>query len=224
MTLVAGKLNAATCIEEYFNQAVYPCRNCIGNQTIGGFFTYQKLPPFSGGKNSKVLVIGHSPTVRTRSTITTTLDLNKNSLLRKYIANEILTPLSIDPEVCAATNLIKCHTIFLPEDIKVPGKESFMSLAFSHCKEHLIKEIDLVKPKLIISLSERVSALLQTVFSPGIKPKKMKEIFATIQPIEIAGNLYSWIPVVHLPKAKVRTHYFPEQTKRLESIGETIRI
>lgn len=68
-------------------------------------------------------------------------------------------------------------------------------------------------PKLIISLSERVATLLYRTFRSNMKVATMKEIFATKQNLIIGEKNYFWIPVVHIPKAKVRSYYFPEHVQ-----------
>ena len=171
-----------------------------------------------GSNQAKVLILGHSPTVRTSSKISVTLDLDKNSILQRYILNEILEPLGLDLKDCVATNIVKCQTNNLPEDIVIDGNKNFMSQTFIYCKDHLIEEVKILKPKLVISLSERVSTILQKEFTPHLSVKKMKEIFATMQTLNINGAKYNWLPVVHLPKAKVRSHCFPEQTNRLRGL------
>ena len=210
--------------ENYYKVQIVQCRRCENDFEIKDFFKFEKLPPFIGSNQAKVLILGHSPTVRTNSKITVTLDLDKNSILQRYILNEILEPLGLSLKDCAATNIVKCQTNDLPEDITIEGNEDFMSLAATYCKDHLVEEIKILKPKLIISLSERVATILQKGFKIGGKTKKMKEIFATMQDIDISGQNYYWIPVVHLPKAKVRSHYFPEQTDRLRELKPKIEL
>jgi len=203
---------------KYYKTQVAPCRECEKDSTIKDFIKFVKLPPYIGSNQANVLILGHSPTVRTNSKITVTLDLNQNSVLLRYILNEILEPLGLDLKACGATNIVKCQTSNVPEEIKIDGKKKFMPLTFEHCKDHLIEEIKILNPKLIISLSERVSTILQREFKPQVKTKSMKEIFATMQTLNITGENYNWLPVVHLPKAKVRSHYFPGQTNRLRGL------
>jgi len=186
--------------------------------------TFSKLPPFKGGQTSSVLLIGHSPKVRTSSRISTTLDLDEDGQLRRYIRGEILEPLDIELESCLATNIVKCLTTEMPEDIAI-SEADFMERAFAICKRHLIREIFMERIRLLISFSEKVANLLQANFGPHRKPRPMKEIFATLRELEIGGRTVPWIPVVHIPKAKVRRYYFPEQTNRLRALRtETGRI
>ena len=86
----------------------------------------------------------------------------------------------------------------------------------------LIAEINLVKPKLIISLSERVANLLQHDFGMNGKTEKMRDIFGTMKQLKVSGVIYPWIPVVHIPKPMVREHYFPEQTERLKELNKEV--
>ena len=204
-------------IDDYFRSDVEPCRDCERDPAIAPYITYHKLAPFVGGANPKVLLLGHSPRVRSSSRIAVTLDLDARRNLTRYIRNEVLHPLGIPLEACAATNAVKCLTTEMPEDITVA--DGFVQRAFNHCQRHLVNEVSSAGIILLISLSERVSSMLQVVFAAADSPQGMREIFATLRMIKIGGNALQWIPVVHLPKAKVRNHYFPEQTRRLEAIA-----
>jgi hypothetical protein len=167
------------------------------------------------------LLIGHSPKVRTSSRISTTLDLDEDRQLRRYVHREVLGPLEIELESCLATNIVKCLTTRMPEDIYI-NDASFMDRAFAICQRHLVQEVSRTRTRLIISFSEKVANLLQSAFGPLEKPRPMKEIFATMRELEIGGRSIPWIPVVHIPKAKVRAHYFPEQTIRLRALKSEV--
>ena len=204
----------AITIQDYFKSTIFSCVNCRSDKDLIQHITFDKLPPYLGFGKHRVLIIGHSPKVRTSSEISVTLDLNRRRRLRQYIVDEVLFPLGIDLDCCIATNMVKCFTTKMPEDTVINGKP-FMRVAFDICKYHLIHEVSLLWPHLIISLSEQVSTLLQQEFGACQKPKQMKDIFATLQPFSINRNTINWIPVVHIPKASVRAYYFPEQTSRL---------
>ena len=206
--------------QEYFQTAVIPCKDCGRDPAIAGFLTFTKLEPFVGAGDKRVLLLGHSPKVRTSSKITTTLDLMEHRQVRRYVVTEVLTPLGIDLQSCYATNAVKCLTTRMPEDID--GELRFMESAFSHCMRHLLEELALTKPKLVISFSERISTLLQSQFAVHRTIRPMKELFGTLQSLEVHGNTIPWIPAVHVPKAKVRRHYFPEQTSRLTALSQEV--
>lgn len=213
-------------LKTYFDEYIIHCEECSNDSDIGSFLSYQKLPPYDENYNAEVLIIGHSPRVRTTSqgVINKTLDLNREGRLWKYITMEILSPLGITLKECAATNLVKCQTRkIMPEDIKIDGKRIFMNRIFEYCGKHLENEISLFKPKLLISLSERVAVLLQKRFSPGKNRFRMQEIFGTKRKLIVNDNDYLWIPAVHIPKPKVRSHYFPEQTDRLKILHDQIQ-
>lgn len=208
-------------ISFYFDEHVILCENCISDEAIAPCMTFSKLPPFEGSQNTSVLLLGHSPKVRTSSRISTTLDLDEDRQLKRYIRQEVLEPLSIELERCSATNLVKCLTTEMPEDISIRDAD-FMERAFVICRSHLTQEMSMHKIRLLISFSEKVSNLLQANFSHEEKPRPMKEIFATLRELEVEHRRIPWIPVVHIPKAKVRHHYFPEQTIRLQSLKPEI--
>ena len=206
--------------QEYFQAAVIPCKDCGRDPAIAGFLTFAKLEPFVGAADKQVLLLGHSPKVRTSSKITTTLDLTEHRQVRRYVVSEVLAPLGIDLQCCYATNAVKCLTTRMPEEIE--GELQFMESAFLYCKRHLLEEFALTRPKLVISFSERISALLQRNFPVHETIRPMKELFGTLQSLGVHGTTTSWIPVVHVPKAKVRRHYFPEQTSRLTALSQEV--
>ena len=218
--------NSPNRLKEYFDEYIVPCHECSKDACIKSLLSYEKLLPYSVSNNARVLLLGHSPRVRTKSqsVINTTLDLNRESSLWRYITKDILTPLGIALKECTATNLVKCQTIKqMPEDIRIDGRKTFMEKAFEYCGRHLEHEILLSNPSLIISLSERVAVLLQKRFSPDMKRLYMQEIFGTKQELRVKGNDYIWIPVVHIPKEKISDYYFPEQTHRLEMLHNQIQ-
>jgi len=206
---------------QYFSDNISSCQDCGVNKNLSSYLTFKKLPPYNADKQTKVLILGHSPKVRTITQISITLDLNQDNNLKRYIKKEILSPLGIILEECSATNIVKCLTTKMPEDLIIED-EPFMDFVFGFCKSHFIEEIKIVNPKLIISLSERVSNLLQKEFGLNGDIKSMQEIFATMKQLKIDDIIYPWVPVVHIPKFKVRAHYFPEQTKRLKELKETV--
>ena len=202
---------------EYYSNCVEKCNFCRKSDDISKFITFQKLPCFIGGAHKhNILIVGHSPAVRTGLKPTVTLDLNNDGRLSQYVTKEILDPLGIELNDCVATNIIKCYTKYMPEDIRLNNKKTFMAEVFEYCRFHFEKQVQLLDPKIIISLSETVAILLQNNYS-AIEPIpiRMKKIFATVQKLKIFERIYDWIPVVHIPKPKVKKYYFPEQRERL---------
>lgn len=210
-------------LQDYYALNIIQCRDCSIDRDISSHLKYEKLPPFVGKLSKSVLILGHSPKVRTDSEIIVTLDLIDESILKKYVTECILNPLGIELEQCVATNIIKCKTDNMPEDILINGKPIFMELSFNFCSKHLEREISLYDPKLIISLSEKVARLLHGKYSHGVKFSGMQKMVATKQSLVFNEKNYSWIPVVHLPKPKVRAYYFPMQTDRLKRIRDDVQ-
>ena len=205
-------------LDEYYHAHVEPCRDCGQVTELDGYITYRKLPPFMGTSSPKVMLLGHSPRVRTNTEIDVTLDLNNERNLTRYISTEVLAPLRISMKLCAATNAVKCLTTAIPEEIS----DRFVQRAFEFCCRHLASEVSCAEIALLISFSERVSDMLQVLSHPEAEPEPMKRIFATLRTIDLGEKAVAWIPVVHIPKAKVRAHYFPEQTRRLQSLSPEV--
>ena len=178
---------------------------------------------FYGGDTPKVMIIGHSPTVRTSEKADVVLKMDKpNRELYKYIFNEILQPLSINIEDIYCTNLIKCYTNNLPEDNNKKDK-LYISSVFNNCSKLLEQEINIIKPKLIISLSGRVFEILSERYIG--KKLKIQECFGKLHTLNIADMSIQYIPVIHIPKyRKIKDYYFPEQKIRLGSVKKDLEI
>ena len=82
----------------------------------------------------------------------------------------------------------------------------------------LEKEIEILKPSLIISLSERVLGILSERYMG--ERLRMKESFGKLHILNISNTSIQYIPVVHIPKFRVREYYFPKQTESLRSLRE----
>lgn len=194
------------------------CIRCKSDSNISEYILSVKPTCYVGSQNPKVMLIGHSPAVRTSEPATVVLKLDrKTQPLFRYINEKILFPLGIKMSEVYATNLIKCQTSSLPEDIK--KEVVFFDRCFAHCKNLLEDEIERVKPELIISLSETVLKILS--FEYLGKKLKMKDSFAQILKLSINEKTYNYIPLVHIPKGNnslVGRHYFPVQTDRLGKI------
>lgn len=188
------------------------CRNC---ENIEGVLL-EKPKVHIGGDSPKVMLIGHSPSVRVAEKAETVLKMDKpNGNLYKYITKEILEPLGIEEDNLYCTNLIKCFTEKLPEDVNRRNK-NYIEDIFEFCSRILEKEVELIKPELIISLSERVLKILSKKYMG--EQYKMNESFGKLYTLNISNLKTKYIPVVHFPKpynTKIKEYYFPEQTNRL---------
>jgi uracil-DNA glycosylase len=194
------------------------CTICKSNSKISDYILSVKPTCYVGSQNPKVMLIGHSPAVRTSEPATVVLKLDRETQpLFRYINEKILFPLRIEMSEVYATNLIKCQTSSLPEDIK--KNIVFFDRCFAHCKNLLEDEIEQIKPELIISLSETVLTILSLEYMG--RKLNMKDSFAQLLKLSINERTYNYIPLVHIPKgynSVVGRHYFPKQTERLEKI------
>lgn len=115
------------------------------------------IPPFVGGGEIKLIIIGQDPTIKNdkgRKLITSTLNLNKRNSLYSYI-NVICQGLRINIENVYATNLFKYfYTIPPANTLGVLEKHLESNL------ELLQKEISVNKNVIIITLGEPVLKLL----------------------------------------------------------------
>jgi uracil-DNA glycosylase len=207
-------------LRDYHESSVVPCQRCASDPLLAPWITLEKPAPYQMRPESNVLIIGHSPSVRTPKEITTVLDLDRHDRLYRYLVGEILEPLGLDLKQCAATNVVKCFMRKLPEDLESEGV-SVMETAFAECSHHLEQEVQLLRPRLVISLSQRVLQLVAAHYLGLVLP--MKAMFGSLLYLPVGGAAIPWIPVVHLPKPKVRRHYFPAQTERLRTLRASVQ-
>jgi len=197
------------------------CAECRRDEIISDYILLDKPSSFYGSDKPKVMIIGHSPAVRTSEKASIVLKMDKpQQPLYQYINKSILEPLGLCVSDLYCTNIIKCQTKALPEDIS--PSFHFFDRAFMLCRKLLEKEIATIKPDLVISLSETVLKLISKTYMN--RELKMKESFGRIFYLEILGRSIPYIPVVHIPKGPnslVAKHYFPEQTNRLIAIRES---
>lgn len=202
--------------ENEIDDSIKRCIKCKSNDFLKKILLFEKPNSFWGSEKPNIIILGHSPTVRTSQKATTVLKMDKkNQPLYKYINDKILIPLGAKEDNIYCTNLLKCQTKNTPEEIY--DKDTFFESVLENCIELFEKEVLAIKPKLIISLSQRVlSYISQRYLNQHLT---MKESFGKLFTININGERFQYIPVVHIPKgdkSKVALHYFPEQSKRLE--------
>lgn len=197
------------------------CVECKRDEIISDYILPDKPNSFYGLNNPKVMILDHSPTVRTSEKVSIVLKMDKpQQPLYQYINKNILEPLGICDSDLYCTNIIKCRTNALPEDIL--SSIHFFDRVFMFSRRLLEKEIATIKPNLIISLSEPVLKVISKTYMN--KELKTKESFGRIFSLKILGLSIRYIPVVHIPKgynSLVAKHYFPEQTNRLITIRES---
>jgi uracil-DNA glycosylase len=126
------------------------------------FIDHQLSPPqpFIGDKEIRLIVLGQDPTVKnpkSRKKIKTTLNLDKNGKLKKYIS-QICDGLGIDLEKNVyATNVIKCFFIKPPTLIK---EIDVLNESIGYWIDLLKEEVAQFPASTIISLGEPVLSIL----------------------------------------------------------------
>lgn len=164
----------------------------------------------------KVMIIGHSPATRTEEKASFVLKMDmKGRQLYKYITNDILTPLGVKTENIYCTNLIKCFTTKMPEDKEKKEKGTIKGIADS-CVDKLEYEINTIKPDLIISLSGTVFEYISSRYLNN--RMQIKEHYGELFEINVQGNKYKYVPVIHLPKYKAVRDHYSGQAERLKKV------
>ena len=187
----------------------YPeaCNKCVEQKVNEDLFQGNiKLTakPFKGS-NPKVMLVGLNPTLL-EGEVSCVFELNKDSLISKYIVDDILKPTWLETEDIYATNLVKCT---FPENQepraickKAYGKNNnetvrdFLSPFFHYCREHFETEVREIKPKILISFGEIPHQLLIETLGLDIE-KEMKNAFSHIYPVSLLGHEIRYAPCIH---------------------------
>ncbi len=197
------------------------CKLCENDNYLKESILFSKPKIYFGSNSPDIMIVGHSPSVRSSKQAEVVLKMDKeNQPLYKYIMEEILSPLGIERNRIYCTNLIKCNTKGLPEEMG--DNDLFINSVAENCLYLLEQEIREIDPKFIISLSERVLKIISEKYLD--KLMEMKNSFGKLFSLEINNKFYNYTPVVHIPRknSKVAQHYFPEQTNRLKAISKLV--
>lgn len=198
------------------------CTYCQKDAILKDKVSYSKPKIFYLNELPTVMIIGHSPSVRSSEKAEYVLKMDKTKQhLYKYITKEILSPLQIDINHIYCTNLLKCETYEMPKEMKT--KKIFFESAANNCIHLLEQEIYKIQPELIISLSESVLKVLSNKYLG--KTLEMKTTFGKILSLKIKNRYYHYIPLVHITRKNTSTHkyYFPKQYEKLKVLGNLIQ-
>lgn len=200
-------------MKELIVEEIQKCNLCAD---IDGILL-NKPKVFRGSLSPKVMIIGHSPAVRVSEKAEVVLKMdNPKRALYRYIKDNILYPLDIQIEDLYCTNLIKCNTSLLPEDINKKDRD-YIKRVSNNCIKLLEKEIEDVNPNLIISLSGRVFEILSERYLG--RKMKIRDNFGEHFVLKISDRDYNYTPIIHIPKSnRVKDYYFPKQTERLKRL------
>jgi uracil-DNA glycosylase len=182
------------------------------------------LKPIKGSHPS-MLIAGQDPTI-TKGKVSSVLDLdNPKGTLYKYIVDQILHPADLGIENIYATDLIKCHfpdnqtpkVISDKNDISI---KEFLFPFFSNCRRWFLKEVEEIKPTVILSLGEPVHQLLIDEFNWKM-PVKIKEAFSNAYKVNLNGYTTFYIPCIHI-NSKGHLHYKNLWDKFIQNFKKTV--
>jgi uracil-DNA glycosylase family 4 len=179
--------------------------------------------PFSwiGKSEIKIVMVGHSPYVRSSQKAEYVLKIDRQKQgLYKYITGEILEPLGININNVYFTNLLKCLTDNPPENIR---PKAVFDEMLNNCKDLFEKEILIIRPKIIISLSECVLKFISKKYYK--EELSMQRSFGEMFDIRISDNDYKFIPVNHILRKNSQAwkFYLPKQTDKLKELSKILQ-
>ena len=210
-------------IREY-QDSIKKCRKCSDDDICSKYLTFEKPDSYFGESELNIVILGHSPKVRSVKRAKTVLKMDETKgQLYKYVTEKIIKQLGLNIDNCYCTNLLKCETSIAPEDIKPKeAKYRFFNDVLRNCKVLFENEISIINPKIIIGLSEPVLKFISKNYC-GIENKdsSMADAFGKLFKIKIAGKEYGYIPVVHYTTRKnVKEHYFDKEDNQISRLKE----
>lgn len=222
--LEANKMNMAD-----LENKLIKCQLCEQDTKIQQYLKpmeYKKPESFIGknfGQNNRILLSGHSPKVRSAKQADIVLKLNvNNGHIYKYIKTSVTDPLGIEIDDLYATNLIKCMSSKLPEDIDAKQK-GFINNCFRYCKSLFELQIEMLRPTLILGLSETTLQIITKEYSD--ETYAMRDVNGRLLELNINGYPIQYIPIVHIPdkNKRIKDRYFPQQTNNLMACRDILK-
>ncbi len=184
----------------------YPiaCQACVdagtGAQFVHGLLSLRTRPV--RGTNPLIMLIGQDPTLSS-GLAQTALCMGKDEEhpLRDWIVSQILKPNLIPQKFIYATNAVKCTfpgnrtPSHIAHDA---GRDPFEVLwpFFSNCKKHLVSEIEMIRPKIIVSFGQATHQLLVESFR-WRAPLLLAKAFGQKFPAECGELQFTYIPCIH---------------------------
>ena len=131
------------------------------------------------GKNNNIVILGEAPANNGwRKSGVAWYDINNKLLPSGVVMQKLLDILNLKLEDTYFLEAIKCY----PKDRKYLSKSS------SNCKTYLLKQLDIIKPKIILALGD---AATKTILN--LKYKKFSEVVGNCYDI----NGMKVIPIYH---------------------------
>lgn len=172
-------------------KAIKECHRCEGLNIEGE----TEAAPGFGSPNAKIMVVGQSLCTRCMKTQEPFFG-GSGRLLDLALEQSNLRKTDI-----FVTNVVHCHT---------PGNRESIPYEIANCREYLMKEVELVRPKAIIALGkDAVSSFLGPESWPGEVGKRV------VQPSYVVYPSYHPSYVMKLGKNKV--------TKYIQTLSEILR-
>ncbi len=203
------------------------CNLCVKAKTNKHFFQGDielALRPVEGS-NPSVMLVGQDPTVA-RGQIYSVLDLeNTRGSLYKYIVGTILEPVGLKLDDVYATDLVKCRF----PDNQTPravakkhgmGITSFLFPFFRNCREWFLQEVNVIRPKIILSFGEPVHQLLIEEFGWSVSTS-MKEAFGITYKVWVLGDDTYYAPCIHI-NSRGHSHYRDLWSKFIENLDGAV--
>lgn len=171
-------------LEDYFNKLeslnkeIRKCYKCKG---LVEKFDNEEVTYI--GTNNNILLLGEAPANNGwRKSKMLWKDPNGKILSSGIIMQKLLKPLNIDLFDLSFVEAIKCY----------PKERKHLTLCSKNCNQYLIKQIEILEPKIIISLGDYATKNIL-----DFKYKKFSEVVGKVFEIKYNKNIVKVLPIYH---------------------------
>lgn len=174
------KIRVDNLLKEFnsINNEVNTCDKCIS--LVERFSTKETI---SFGINNDVLILGEAPANNGwRKSGIAWYDISGKLLPSGKVLKELLKFIDVELENTFFMEAIKCF----------PIKRSNLNTCKKNCRNYLFRQINLIKPKVIITLGDYATRALL-----DIKYSKFNEVVGRVFELDIDGTLIKVVPVYH---------------------------
>ncbi len=196
-------------MDEYIYGYPKECRQCVSFSEEG---VELKVLPYlqENSKNHRVMLIGQDPTIyRDPDRVKRVLMLDEeNGQLRRWLKT-LFEETKFDALTLYATNLIKCTFEKPPYRGSLKKTLHYLDSYFNQCKNHIINEIQLFKPQIVLTLGGPTHYLFTTLFdNKDDFSQPMKEAFTgEFRQAEIGNITFDYSPCLHIKTFHVAETY-----------------
>lgn len=167
-------------------------------------------PHYKQGSGLRVMLFGQDSTInKNPERVIEVLMLNDpNSLLSRWIREEIFGEDNFHTLTLYATNLVKCSFGIKPST-STEGGLKFLKPYFQNCKDYLAEELLTFRPRFVLTLGEPTHKLFVSILdNPSSSPGSMRAAFTgQFIKAKFKGVEFDYSPCLHITTFRARKAY-----------------